>query len=496
MADHNCASHGPCPVPPHPDALKAYLESESKNIPTSHRHLSVDQSITRPYGLNDGTLSPPRPKFDGSRRESAKPQPPLRGTLRLLIVLTSFKDVPLRPDAAQHFKNIFFSRNEVKPGNNIKTGSVAEYYEEVSGGLVTITGDIYGPYVLPETVGFYAQDGWGSKNKAADDHTNNPNAQTMADHALDALLKDQPGIDLRQYDNPTRPGSVDGFVVVHAGEGGELHLGEPEKYIWSVQWALKKQRFVGKSNTGVYAFLTLPEDARTGVCAHELGHLVFQWPDLYGKTLHERGVGHWCVMSNGSWNTVPGAQAGDVPCHPSAWLKMQQGWIEVQKAKGSLKSVLLNDVKATVNGGIKLATNSKGVGGTYRLWTKGNEFGNEFFLIETRTHHGFDASLPGEGLLIWHIQDNRTPDELYNFKVTLLNADFQSTGMPVSHEKYIDGPGCPFPGTAGNRSFTGKTTPSSVSYKNEDTMVSVTNISDAGPTMSMDLSVEVARAKL
>ena len=33
--------------------------------------------------------------------------------------------------------------------------------------------------------------------------------------------------------------------------------------------------------TKIFAYLTIPEDAKLGVCAHELGHLLFGWPDLY-----------------------------------------------------------------------------------------------------------------------------------------------------------------------------------------------------------------------
>ncbi|KAK3313984.1 peptidase, M6 family [Apodospora peruviana] len=487
MADHNCASDGPCPVPPHPDKLKSIPESRDTPL---RRRVSIDEGATRPFGLNDGVLFPPPRPFEGSRRQAAEPQPPLRGPLNVLVVLTSFKKMAIRSGAAEYFRDLFFSKNK------ITTGSVTEYYEEVSGGLVSITGDIFGPYELPETASYYCQDGYGFLNKAANMAPDNPNTQTMAGHALDALLEDKPDIDLRPYDNQNRAkGTVDAFIVVHAGRGGEEKKGVPERDIWSIKWVLKERQFVGKSNTGVYGFLTLPDDARTGVSAHEIGHLVFQWPDLYG-TNPERGVGNWCLMSRGSWNKIEGSMPGDVPCHPSAWLKAQQGWVEVRKAKGSLK-VLLNEVKATAKGTKTLpAANPKGVGGVYRLWSNGDEFSNEFFLIENRMRYGFDRSLGGEGLLIWHVQDNRDAQNPNRFKLVLLNADYQATGMPVSHEKYKDGPGTPFPGVKGNRSFTAKSTPNSRAYNGEDTFVSLTNISDAGQTMRVDLNVQSAKANL
>ena len=33
--------------------------------------------------------------------------------------------------------------------------------------------------------------------------------------------------------------------------------------------------------TKVFAYLTVAENCQVGVCSHELGHLLFGWPDLY-----------------------------------------------------------------------------------------------------------------------------------------------------------------------------------------------------------------------
>ena len=38
------------------------------------------------------------------------------------------------------------------------------------------------------------------------------------------------------------------------------------------------------------------------MCAHELGHLLFGFPDLYDPDGTSEGIGDWCLMSGGSWN--------------------------------------------------------------------------------------------------------------------------------------------------------------------------------------------------
>ena len=67
----------------------------------------------------------------------------------------------------------------------------------------------------------------------------------------------------------------------------------------------------------------------------------------------------------------------------------------------------------------------------FRLWTGGGA-SSEYFLIENRRRTGYDTYLPGEGLLIWHIDEGTASNtnEWYpgntssgNFKVALEQAD-------------------------------------------------------------------------
>ena len=129
-------------------------------------------------------------------------------------------------------------------------------------------------------------------------------------------------------------------------------------------------------STKIFAYLTIPEDAKLGVTAHELGHLVFGWPDLYDTDNTSEGIGNWCLMASGSWGL-----GGDRPMHPSAWCKSTQGWVNVV-APTTNADVTINDVKTGRT--------------AYRLWKDGGG-GNEYFLVENRQQAGYDASLPGPG---------------------------------------------------------------------------------------------------
>ena len=177
--------------------------------------------------------------------------------MRVVVVLAEFSD--RRSRRPPRVQELFFS-------GALPTGSVTEYYREVSGGQIDIVGEVAGPYTLPQPLSWYANDNFG---------IGNPSGEPRA-HIFAGTRNRQPRLDLTPYDNDGN-GYVDAFVVVHAGRGGE-ETGYPGD-IWSHKWVLPEEYTA--DGTKIYAYLTIPEDAKLGVSAHELGHLLFGFPDLY-----------------------------------------------------------------------------------------------------------------------------------------------------------------------------------------------------------------------
>lgn len=123
---------------------------------------------------------------------------------------------------------------------------------------------------------------------------------------------------------------------------------------------------------------------------------------------------------------------------------------------------------------------------THRLWTNGDNTSREYFLIENRQFNGFDASLPGDGLLVWHIDDSvyGNSNELHP-QVRLVQADGLNQLQFTSGDA-----GDPFPGIANNTTFSATSNPNSKAYSGQDTFVSISQIPNASPSMKLDITVK------
>ena len=80
-------------------------------------------------------------------------------------------------------------------------------------------------------------------------------------------------------------------------------------------------------STQIFAYLTIPEDARIGVCAHELGHLLFGFPDLYDTDDTSEGIGNWCLMAR----RLAGTAAVTSRRTRRRGARRQQGWVTVDE---------------------------------------------------------------------------------------------------------------------------------------------------------------------
>ena len=211
-------------IPPHPD-LEDELIKEINKLRKSKSIMSEKITIrnTKPVGMDDGLIYPgtlyPVGTTAAIARAGAADRAPLTGTVRIIVVLVNFSDKTITQPVS-HYQQLFFSLG------TYATGSLREYFREVSNNSVDIQGQVVGPYTLSHSQSYYANNNYGTGNTL-------PNARTMA---LEAAQLSDPAVNYANYDNDN-DSYVDAFIVLHAGSGAEVTGNKND--IWSHKWVLQ-----------------------------------------------------------------------------------------------------------------------------------------------------------------------------------------------------------------------------------------------------------------
>ncbi len=163
-------------------------------------------------------------------------------------------------------------------------------------------------------------------------------------------------------------------------------------------------------------------------------------------------------MGGGSWNMV--SWEGDSPAMPDAFLKWYQGWLTPETAVNGIPYPL---AQAETNAAaLLLGSNPGGVDWDFTL----NSGQGEYWLLENRQMVGYDAGLPGCGVLIWHIDETVTYSNSANADEDRPLVDLeQADGLRHLNRGDNRGDyGDAFPGSSGNVKFAYNTFPSSRYY--------------------------------
>ncbi len=385
-------------------------------------------------------------------------------TLRVAVILVDFPDVPA--DRAAHppeyYQRLLFSHGEL-PG-----GSVAEFLETSSHGRFLLTGEVRGWFTVSRLRNTYTV-GQGGISRFYPS-----NSQYLAEEAIHLA---DPTINYADLDNEGPDGVpdsgdddeiIDGIILVHAGKGRDEGGGSGDDFI-AVKWNTSGP--VPVDGVFGYDFTLNPENGGIGIFLHELGHLL-GLPDLYDTELlinSSAGLGRWSLMA-GAW--LLGGE--DSPGDFDAWSKARLGFADEIRLYQDQDRLVIPPVLDS--------------GKVYRLWLNGGG-DEEYYLLENRRRTGIDAALPGEGLLIYHV-DERVPnnDNSNHYKVALEQAD----GLYQLENRYgsftAGDEGDPF--RAGDV-FSRDTDPSSLDYDGLPSGVSVFNIGEPAADGSVTADVHV-----
>jgi len=358
------------------------------------------------------------------------------------------------------------------------TGTVTEYYSEVSYNQLFFTGDAKGWYDMPRTLEEYEGGNSGLGPQGG------PRFVWEIMQVSDSTLNYADYI--QYYDGQGRP-HIGFLAVIHSGADASAGAFN----IWAHRWDFTV--FSGQSYTtndidpvsgqnviidGPYAIMSELSGsdnnsgpiATIGVFAHEFGH-IFGVPDLYDTDGSSSGIGEWCLMASGSWGGD--GSSPETPVHMSAWIKKELGWvtpINITSYQGplSIPNVEENPI-------------------VYRMW-QGGTITNQYFLIENRQRLGFDANIHKSGFLIYHIDDNLSGNQNEDHRMVDIEQADGLRNLNVGSSNRGDA-GDPFPGSTQNTRFDFYTNPNSQDYTLQNTFVSVRNIYEDGNMMVGDLEI-------
>jgi len=399
-----------------------------------------------------------------------------------IAILVDFKDN--KADTLNHppaaYDTLLFSVGIVP------TGSMKDYYIENS----------YGQFKFSGTTAPHPDSGraWFRLEKSYDYWSTNHGFTHSRELAREAVKLADPYVDFGEFDNDgpdgipnsgDDDGLIDAVYVVHAGPGyEENHCGK----IWSHMSSTHYETNDNSANGGKIAlsrYSVQPEEKcrgsliNMGVFAHEYGHIL-GLPDLYDYGYDSKGVGAWTIMAGGSWNN-----SGKSPAHFDAWCKSKLGWVQPIRVNNYLTNLKLPPVESNPV--------------VYRLWTDGDSLSKQYFLVENRQKTGlFDSYLPGEGIMIYHIDDAKpNNNQQYipeqhsgnsHYKVAVEQADGK---FALEHNASSGDAGDPFPGSYRRHEFAGFLPyPTSRDYDEQDSKAAVLSIEELeSDSICVDLDV-------
>ncbi len=391
----------------------------------------------------------------------------IKGTWNALVLLVDFNDVQ-KVTQVETFRDLLFSENKVE------TGSMRDYYLEVSDKNLQINGEIGGWYRASKDYSNYVD--FGKVNDKTLKWTMPKAKELVKETILQAKKSNK--FNFSKFDNNGN-GKIDILIVIYAGEGAERTSNFSHIYPHRGKFSDPIELTDGLVVDNYILMHELPSYDIGGFC-HEVAHSL-GIPDLYLPDFSSTIVGRWCLMGVGCFNND-----GKTPGHLSAWCKQHLGWGQIESIKGSPESY---NIQAVTQSGNKI----------YKMEVKGSG-GKEYFLIENRQQKGFDKFLPSHGLLIWHVDETKAIEYFPNndnkhLFVSLEQADGKNelgqrvinfnSNMPTLTKEDLSGDeGDVFPGDTNNRRFDDKSNPRSRASRGNPSFISITDIGGSGDNIS------------
>jgi M6 family metalloprotease-like protein len=318
--------------------------------------------------------------------------PPKRKTLGDyvgLCILVQFPDVPGTDISQSEVENFCNQKGYTGYGNS---GSVNDYYSDVSRGGVNYT-NIVTPY-------------YTAKNNRA--YYTDPNI-SQGTRARELILEAIEDLKAKGFDFSSLSADNQGFVyALNVFYAGPI-VNHWSEGLWPHSWCLAEPVDVGEGKKIYdYQISNMGSQLTLATFCHENGHMVCDFPDLYDygyDGFQSAGDGNYCLMAFGGDDEKN-------PVQPCAYLRYKAGWTDKE-------TLLVAEDTYTARAG----TNE-----FFRIVKGDVNTAVEYYIIEARNQEKRDKSLPCAGLAIWHVDElgdnehqDMTPQK--HFECSLIQAD-------------------------------------------------------------------------
>ena len=325
---------------------------------------------------------------------------PYVGDKKGLVILVDFDDMPFTHGSRERYQQILNGENYSNPLLGF-VGSVSDYYRDQSHGQFNLTFDIAGPVRMPRGYAYYG--GNGNEGQGGD-----VNKGEMFQYALNAVDSE---VDFRDYDW-NGDGEVEQVYFIFAGLG-EANGGD-EGTIWPHKWqllgAIGRTMQLDGVTIDVYACSAecqpaIGSGATTtthidgiGTICHEFSHCL-GLPDMYdtdyaGSGGEGYGMGAWDLMSSGSYNGNG--------FHPACYTGAERMWIGWESPIELTQPTDVSGMESIAEGGDFYLIRNDG-------------YADEYYILENRQRTGrWDVAIPGDGLLITHVDYDEMSWQRYN----------------------------------------------------------------------------------